>query len=403
MKQLVDVINFNADASCLSCRDWHAILEGGEGSALVQWLNLYVRLRKKAVLGFPGATVADIATRNPEAITLINGHPEIFEVILRPFAHDIALLRSRRGFALNFAFSEKAIRKEFVNICDYFLPPEFMLTNEQIVLLKEHGVSGTFINPARFSPEIKRRIPAVPYQVRGLFGTNINCIPFRGRLTDHYLHTLHKFDCSGWNECIGGSRDERQFVWRDGESSFFLPDGLAREEFWLMHEDETIERRHIRDQHLDFRKSEALEDNLYRSYPVHSFSAWMKEFRMLGFVSRLQNVELMLERMTEEQIHLWLLVINSDIFSAIEKKSPVVSMRESHGDDRCYDFTIQRSERGFEGEEYLTMLELAMSGKALPDFVYASVEPHLVKWRGRIEYLKNLTIPLLNSTADGEV
>lgn len=390
MKQLVDVVNFNADASCLSCRDWHAILKGGGGSQLVQWLNLYVQRQKKVVLGFPGATVADIATCNPEALSVINGHPDVFEVILRPFSHDIALLRSQRGFILNFTYGEKVIRKEFVNICDYFLPPEFMLTNEQIVLLKEHGVAGTFINPARFSLEIKRRIPGVPYQVRGLFGTDMDCIPFRGRLTDTYLYALHTFDCSRWNGCIGDSQDERFFAWRDGESSFFLPDGQVREDYWLMHEDAGFERMHLKDLHLDFMKSDALEDHQYKSYPVHSFSAWMKEFRMLGFVSRLQNLELLLEKMTEEQVHLWLLVINSDILSATEKKSPVVTMRESPVVDRWYDNTIQRSERGFEGEEYLAVLELTMSGKALPDCMHSSLEPHLVKWRDRVEYLMRL-------------
>ena len=387
MKRIVDVVNFNADASCLSSREWLDVLAGGDNSSFVRWLKLYVDLDRKVVLGFPGATVADIAVHNPEAIGFINRHQDIFEIILRPFAHDIALLRQGNGFLVNFDLGCEAIQREFKNISPYFLPPEFMLTNEQIVQLADRNVAGVFINPARFSADLKGRIPAAPYMIRGLFGVTMKCIPFRGKLTNSYLQALQMFDCSGWNEGILSSADEVVFTWRDGESSFLLPEGRLRESFWLENELDSISRQHIGTLDLDFTSNESLEAHHYRSYPVHSFSAWMKEFRMLGFINRVQKVEECLERMTPEQVGYWLMIINSDIMSSIEKRSPVVSMKSSPCSDKIFDFTIQRSERGFEGEEYLVTIEASLRDSKIPEYLSASLEAHLRKLRGRLEYL----------------
>src|SRR3972149_1903774 len=240
MKKIVDVLNFNADASCLPTRDWLHALEGGNSSLLCQWLGLYRSYGKKIVLGFTGGTVADIATQNPEAIAIINEHPEIFQIILRPFSHDIPLLRVGRGFLVNFHYGEQAIRKEFRNVCDFFLPPEFMLTNEQLMNLREQNVEGVFINPDRFPEETRDRIPPFPYIVLGIFGTELLCLTVRGRLTDAYLHCLHMFDPDAWKKSLRALEAELIFVWRDGESPFLLPAGFSREEYWLENEDESI-------------------------------------------------------------------------------------------------------------------------------------------------------------------
>lgn len=390
MKQVVDVVNFNADASCLPCRNWLDTLQGGNRSLFSQWLKLYIDSGRKMVLGLTGATIADIAQDNPEAIELINRNPDIFEILLRPFAHDIALLRQGKGFLVNFDYGRKTVSKEFTNICSYFLPPEFMLTNEQIVQLSEHKVAGAFINPARFSAEIKKRLPTTPYSLRGLFNARLNCIPFEGKLTEGYLHALHMFDCSRWNADVQAAAQDVVFSWRDGESSFLLPDGLARESFWLNNEDPSVARKHIQELALEFVPSERLEEHYYHSYPVHSFSAWMKEFRMLGFINRVQRIEEEFGLLTSEQVHYWLMIINSDIMSAIEKRSPVITLKPAPGDAATVEFTIRRSERGFEGEEYLAILEGALANNPTPHYVTSSTLPHVVRWRNRIEYLSAL-------------
>ena len=387
MKTLVDIVNFNADASCLPSKRWLEALTGRQSSTFCEWLKLFVAHDKKVVLGLTGATVADLATHNPEAIGFINKHADTFEIILRPFTHDIALLRVEEGFATNFTVGYRVISKEFKNFSSYFLPPEFMITSHQLQILHNNNVMGLFINPDRFSKDTRARIPSQPYKVKGLFGTYLNCIPFSGELTHDYLDALHQFDCSSWNRNILAVEDSPVFTWRDGESVLFIPDGLAREAFWLKNQDNNIRRRHTKEVKLEFKSNESLDDHEYKSYPVHSFLEWMKEFRMLGFVNKVRKFEESLLTLTEHQKSLWLMVISSDILSAIEKRSPVVQIRENSSSNGLRDFTIRRSERGFEGEECLAILEKAIATNRSVEYVNVSQEAHIIKLRGRIKYL----------------
>ena len=93
-KIVVDIVNFNADASCLSSSIWLDALQGGTNSKICQWLELFVRNNKKVSLGFTGSTLADIKKFNPDAINIINEKKDIFEIILRPWSHDISLYRT---------------------------------------------------------------------------------------------------------------------------------------------------------------------------------------------------------------------------------------------------------------------------------------------------------------------
>ena len=70
-KTVVDIVNFNADASCLSSSIWLDALQGGTNSKICQWLELFVRNNKKVSLGFTGSTLADIKKFNPDAINII--------------------------------------------------------------------------------------------------------------------------------------------------------------------------------------------------------------------------------------------------------------------------------------------------------------------------------------------
>lgn len=390
MAVLVDVVNFNADASCLSSANWLNMLEGGAESQFMRWLDFYVKFGRKVVLGFTGATIADMATFNPDSVAFINAHPDVFELIIRPFTHDIGLLRSRSGFLLNLDYGYKAVSREFDAVTSYFLPPEFMLTNEQIALLYAREIKGVFINPSRFSRDVMHRIPTLPYRVTGVLGSQLDCIPFHSELTGHYLDALHRFDCFKWNDTLSAQGGDVLFSWRDGESSFLFPSGLERESYWLEQQCDAIERSHIKGLNVSFESNFPGRKDSYCSYPVHSFFAWMQEFRMLGYLDRLGLLERSLESFTPEQVYLWLLTINSDILSAIEKKSPQVRIRERNTDDTLIDYTVQRSERGFEGEEYLVILEHALREGFLPDYFSKSNASHMIKLRGRIEYLARL-------------
>jgi hypothetical protein len=389
---VVDVVNFNCDASCLPASHWLEALSGGERSTLCQWLNLYVEEDRPVVIGFTGATVADMAILNPEAIAVVNGSPQIFEIILRPFSHDIALLRTAAGFEFNVAAGRKTIEHEFVNVSPYFLPAEFMLTNSQVHHLAKTGVRGTFVNAARFKTELKSRIPDHPYLVHGVFSSTLRCLPIRGELAEAYLQSLHYWDPELWNQAIVNLPAGASFSWRDGESFLLVPSGLERERAWLNGQNREVELASIAqvERGLNFREPD--DAFAYRSFPVHSFSDWMKEFRMLGYLERCSDLERHLEALDISAKTLWLQAINSDVLSAVEKESPTIRMRtlpRAHSNSHEIVHTIRRSERGFEGEEFLEMLDSRLGQwqpRNLPD---ASL-PHLRKYAARCEYLTRL-------------
>ena len=391
MPFVVDVVNLNADASCLSSKWWLKMLTGKTESYFCKWLATYVKAGKKVSLGITGASVADISMHNPQAIQYINKHKDIFEIILRPFTHDIGLLRSIDGFRLNLESGIKTLKREFGTYQNYFLPPEFMITNEQLYILNQHGVSGTFINASRFKNEIKDRLPEKPYHVKGLMNVEMKCIPFKGELTHAYLQGIHYFNSDAWNKILKKS-SQVSFSWRDGESSFFVPNGNEREYVWLAAEDKKIQRLFLSEalNHVKFDNNSNLKENHYHYYPIHSFTAWMKEFRMIGFVQKVMQAEQHLLQFTQEQKALWLQVINSDILSSVEKDSPVISIRMKKGDSELSDHTIWRCERGLEGEEFLSLLKGDFKKQVTNQYLNESSVHHMLKLQARLKYLKKI-------------
>ena len=388
---IIDIVNFNSDASCLSTEQWLADLSGGRGSRLCRLLDTYVSLQKKVVLGITGATVADMHAYNPESIDLINRHPDIFQLILRPFSHDIALLRSPEGFTLNLSLGIQTIRHEFDQIAEYFLPPEFMLTSEQVHALAERLILGTFICQERFSDDVQRRLPRTPYRIRGIFGAILPCIPCSGIMMHAYLHALHHFDPGPWNEGVAMGDTAPLYSWRDGESPLLFPNGVARERCWLAGESETIERQFL---------SNAIDERIlgtgtqpspsHHTYPIHSFTAWMKEFRMLWFVRKIFEVEKSIANFSTRQTGLWLQAINSDVLSSIEKAPVSVDIKPTATANGTTTLVLERCDRGFEGTDCLAMLEKSLQGDALSYLANADA-PHIDRTRKRIDYLKRIT------------
>ena len=350
--KLVDIVNLNADASCLEACYWLKVLNGGTGSKLYRLFETYVRYGKKVTLGIAGATAADIAIRNPEVIDLINAHSQTFEVVYRPFAHDIAQLRSPEGFNENLRIGKETIDTIFRQVTPAYLPPEFMLTTEQLGELAGHGMECTFINSRRFNEETRSRLPDFPYRILTIFDQGFPCFPIDGRLTKGYLHALHFYDNSRWEKRIAEHPYDTVVGWRDGESPFFLPDGVEREIAWLRGETDRVERIFLREYMAQY-GLECLSVSKHpylQHYPVHSFSAWMREFRMLGYIERVRDFEQNLSEFSSLEKILWLQTINSDILSAVEKRSPVIQILS---EGRVSDHTIWRTERHVEGEAFL--------------------------------------------------
>ena len=376
-KTVVDIVNFNADASCLSSSIWLDALQGGTNSKICQWLALFVRNDKKVNLGFTGSTLADIKKFNPDAINIINEKKDIFEIILRPWSHDISLYRTDSLFIYNVELGIRTIKSEFDSVSNYYLAPEFMMTSRQIELISKMGIEAIFINPDRYQNDIKRRIIPTPHIVYGTSESTIKCIAIHGKTTQKYLSSCQLNDPKIWDKFIQDFPDDLIFSWRDGESFLLIPDGLSREESLLQGESENINRKKLQSLEINYEDSSLYDRSYYKSYPIHSFTAWIKEMKMMWYVDRIRKIENNFSKLSDLQITLLLQLINSDILASVEKISPKIKLKIK---GVIEDFIIYRSERGFEGEDYLQLIDD-------PNFRNDSA-PHIKKLIARHEYLK---------------
>ena len=378
-KTIIDIINFNADASCLPSRVWLDSLQGGKNSKIYQWLSLFVKNNKKISLGIIGSTLADIKKYNPDVINIINENKAIFEIILRPLSHDISLFRTDSFFIFNVELGIKSIKSEFESVSNYYLAPEFMITSKQIELIKSMDVEAIFINPERYQNDIKERIIPIPHIVYGTLGTSMKCITIKGDSTQKYLSSCQLFDPKIWDQFIQDSPDETIFSWRDGESFLLIPDGLSREESWLKGESTNFIRDQLHSIKIKYEDSSLLERKFYKSYPINSFKAWIKEMKMMWYIDRTNMIEKKFMELSDFQKTLLLQLINSDILASEEKISPKIKLFKN---GEIEDFTIYRSERRFEGEDYLNLI----NGQNFKN----DSEPHIKKLIARHEYIMEM-------------
>jgi len=111
---------------------------------------------------------------------------------------------------------------------------------------------------------------------------------------------------------------------------------------------------------------------------------------MLGYLTRLANLERQLEAFDPACWVLWLQTINSDVLSSVEKDSPVIRLRTMPADSESSEdvsWTIHRSERGYEGEDFLEMLEASVSHGPNED---GRGLPHMEKLHARQEYVSRI-------------
>ena len=325
-KKIVDIVNFNADASCLSSSIWIEALQGGKNSKIYQWLYLFVKNKKKITLGIIGSTLADRKKYNPDAINIINDKKDVFEIILRPWSHDISLYRTDNLFIYNVELGIKSIKSEFDSVSNYYLAPEFMITSRQIELIEKMGIEAIFINPDRYKNDIKKRIIPVPHLVCGTSESIIKCITIHGDSTQKYLSSCQLNDPKIWDQFLQDNPDDVIFSWRDGESFLLIPDGLSREESWLKGESDIFNRKKLQSLEIGYKDSCLYDQKYYKSYPIHSFSAWVKEMKMMWYVDRIRMIENNFSKLSDFQKTLLLQLINSDILASVEKLSPKIKL-----------------------------------------------------------------------------
>ncbi|MCK4823004.1 hypothetical protein KA005_45000 [bacterium] len=398
---LIDVVNFNADASCLWPKKWLHCIQGGSNSIFFQMLKNYIRYSRKVNLGLTGVTVRDLLYFNPESIHLINDHPDIFELVYRPFSHDSPLLRTTLGFRKNVQKGIEVLKNTFNKINRFYLAPEHMISGQQIYILKELGIVGTFIHRNRYQEKISDRIPDHIYQVKGVLGESVVCIPFNQKKEYIvFLHVLHgHLQQEKWTEIIKSKRNAFAF-WRDGESCLLVPKGVELERRLLKAEKEKgIERIFLSEIKLE---AQTIPSNKYFSFAYPSLRPWLKDMKLYWLTSRIRDIELNLNDYPPFIQTLWMLTINSDIMSSAEKDSPLIKVTPEifsvppespqwigiESDRKNNQLTLIRSERAADGEDYLAyldkLLENSLTIEKVFDIWKNSNMPHLKKAYARI-------------------
>ena len=201
-----------------------------------------------------------------------------------------------------------------------------MITSRQIELISKMGIEAIFINPDRYQNDIKRRIIPTPHIVYGTSESTIKCIAIHGRTTQKYLSSCQLNDPNIWAKFIQDFPDDLIFSWRDGESFLLIPDGLSREEYLLQGESDNINRKKLQSIEIKYEDSSLYDQQFYKSYPIHSFSAWIKEMKMMWYVDRIRVLEEQFSNFSEFQKTLFLQMINSDILASVEKISPIIKL-----------------------------------------------------------------------------
>lgn len=417
---LVEVINFNSDASCLDAKKWLGCLQGGGKSNFVKMLDSYVQADRKTNLGLTAATIHDLSYFNPEAIHFINEHSDIFQLVIRPYAHDSPLLRLPDGFRFNLEKGIEVITRFFKNVSRSYLQPEIITTGEQISILREFGIDNIFIHRYRYHESIRKKIPCFPFQILGTLGSSISCIPFTHKsLETIYLQALHGVISEQiWSDQIAkeikGCIDESQdiYIWRDGESCLLVPKGIQYEASILQSEKyKRIERKLLSETNLTQSgdafsyESENSKTSPISFFPAYSMKPWLNEMKLYWFISRVHEIELRFSDLSNIEKMLWLMLINSDILSSIERKPPVIAVSR---DIFCVDpqdiswigvlahpekgkITLLRSERSGEAEDYLAywqkVHEHKMSIESLLETWSSSQKPYLQKAYARVRGL----------------
>lgn len=359
--KLVDIINLNSYASCLSTKRWDAALRGGIESELFQILNSYILHDQKINIGIIGSTLAEIESFNPECIALINDNPANFEILVRPYVHSLSILWNDRTFLQNYSLGREYITRTFDNIVNWYLPPEFALRNSHLFTLAENNNLGTFIHPKRVKDGLKTKLPKGLFNLKSIQDSNIECITLTDDYDKYYLELLQLLDSE-----IRFDTDW-VFGWRDGESPFFLPDSVAREEVFIKKSKSTYNRVFLSEYLAQHQEPKS---TLY-SYPQNSLNPWLGNFRLRWYIDAVKEIERNYETLSPLKKFLFLNLLNSDILSSQEKNDVFVPLKNLDGTAQDYPHKIKRKERNLNAEEVLFLIH-NRTDEEIRDFINSS-------------------------------
>jgi len=340
MKQVLDVVNLNPDASCLESDVWINILNGSDKKFL-SWLKLFVKNNTPVLFGICGSALADIKSYAPDALNFMKNHPKIFHFTVRPYSHSSSYLLTHEIVKLNLNLGIKAMSYLKLPVQDVYLPPEFMVTTFDLSLLNTNNIHSIFLNPARFNIPTDQELIRLKMtsQQKSLEG-----VLTHPQNTLDYLKVLQLLDIDyKKNESL----PNLSVRWRDGESWMLLPDGLERESFFMKWQSNQEKIISWKDFQIKINEQPTID---IKWYPRHRLTKWTGSGRMIDVCNSLQDLMKKPDLVKNlSDLNKLFLALGSDILSSVEKDNVNVSLRD-YKTLSIKNYLIERGSRHIEGE-----------------------------------------------------
>jgi len=377
---MIDIVNFNGDASCLKrARYLHAIREG----EIAQWLGYYEASSRHVSVGMCGVSLIDLFIHKDSASLDLLRSSSYIHTIYRPFVHALSTVMDPSLSCINILLGILVTRTILARTSNYFLPPEFLFRMSDVLTLRKCGVEYTF----DISPDtLNHANELLPYSIiRCLVhpsGASIKSINMHQCSTKAYLRCIQIM-----SEYCGTDN-----LWRDGESFLFLPDGLKREEMFIN------QTRHVKSIVSYVQEMSSAELQLELDYyPLRPLSPWIGDhanhwYRQIG--NRLLEWIYDDKPITLFMLVLLLMMYSSDLRASASKDDVSFDILPLGGHARLHKFGLKREVRtGYaEALEWLADISIEVFPNDISDSLVNSMNGSANKLTSRIRSYVNLIV-----------
>lgn len=350
---MLDLINFNADASCLPRHTWRHCLSSGQFHNHIQSYSL---TSQPFLIGFTGLTLVDISLHSPATLDLLNNSPNIRHVV-RPLVHSLpkgmSLNLRHLNIVLGYAILLRLINRDLIEPA--YLPPEFFFRVDEIPSL--HSVGCKYLFHCIHRSNMEKR-PYSGLQICTLNspdGSSLQSIQLDSSFSHAYLSSLqlhHALD------------DQHGILWRDGESPLLIPNGIDRERWFLSNSGP----RTTFQQYLSIPLHAPPVSLGY--YPLSPLAPWtgdQSNFWFYEIASSLRDSYNLNKPLSPLQVLLVLFSYSSDLVASAAKIDVQIRLKHDPQSDSTFAYTIHRDQRAAEAEliDYLSTI-LTVNDSDLP-------------------------------------
>ena len=326
---MLDLINFNGDASCLPHSVFLKYIEDG---SFYSWLQLFDKYSHHAAFGMTGMSLLDVISSSDNlSISSINSSPYL-HCINRPYSHSLSIRMPSALSDLNILLGIFIYQKSFSSNSSCYLPPEFSLRSSSLQLLYKLHIDKVFhASPSYFSRDQSN--PSNDFLRIDLpDGSSVFSFCIHHSATHSYLRTIQ----------LLVPYSPSKLLWRDGESSLLIPDGNRREDYFLSSLDQPFLSP------SDFLSSLSHDPFVVEHYPLRSYQPWIGDYSNEWFFEISTNLfqrSLTHTRLDLKFVLLLLMSHSSDLLASVSKEHVSIQLKDIEYPHSISTHTILRDSR----------------------------------------------------------